>query len=221
MFNAGWGVIAQVPVASRGFRTENDAGDSANTFHHAALGDIRLEAVYTGLSPDMSTGLILGIKLPTGDWKYGNFDRDTQIGTGGANILVGGYHTGRLSKDTGWGYFVRGLWDAPVTSQGGYRPGQEFDGSVGVSYNGWTIANGKIRVAPLLQLLGSERGRDSGPASDPANTGYSRLLLSPGIAFDTGAWRLYGDVEFPVYHHANGNQLIAPELFKIVVSRRF
>ncbi len=221
MFNRSWGLMAQVPVWNREFRTENDAGTGVDAFNHTALGDIRLEAVYTGLSPDMSTGLILGVKLPSGDWKYPGFDRDTEIGTGSTNILVGGYHMGRLSQDGAWGYFVRGLWDAPVASQGGYKPGQEFDGSVGISYNAWTIANGKVRVSPLLQLLGSERGRDSGPASNAADSGYSRVLLSPGIEFDAGAWRLYGDVEFPVYHHANGDQLIAPELFKLVVSRRF
>ena len=39
----------------------------------------------------MSTGLIFGVKLPTGDWKFAGFDRDTEIGSGSTDVLVGGY----------------------------------------------------------------------------------------------------------------------------------
>ncbi len=42
----------------------------------------------------MSSGLSLGVKLPTGDWTYPNFDRDTSIGTGTTDLLLGGYHLG-------------------------------------------------------------------------------------------------------------------------------
>lgn len=220
-FNQDWSVVAQVPVWDRKFRTENDAGDGVDTFNHTALGDIRLMGIYTGLSKDMSTGLIFGVKLATGDWKYANFDRDTEIGTGSTNLLIGAYHMGSLSRDGAWGYFVHGLWDVPVASQGGYDPGQEFDGAVGVSYNAGSLDNGKIKVAPLLQLLGSVRGHDTGPNSNPGDSGYERVMLSPGIEFDSGPWKLYGDVEIPVYHRANGNQLVAPELFKVVLSRHF
>jgi hypothetical protein len=38
--------------------------------------------MYTGLSEDMSLGLLAGFKLPTGDHTYNDFDRDTSIGTG-------------------------------------------------------------------------------------------------------------------------------------------
>jgi hypothetical protein len=35
------------------------------------------------------------------------------------------------------------------------------------------------------------------------------------------AWKVYGDVEFPVYQRVNGNELIAPVQFKLIVSRSF
>jgi hypothetical protein len=221
MFNHSWGMMAEAPVWNREFRTENAAGDGVDAFNHTALGDIRLVGVYTGLSHDMSTGLMLGVKLPTGDWKYPGFDRDTEIGTGSTDILVGAYHTGALGRDGAWGYFVQVLWDAPVASQGGYAPGQEFDGAAGVSYNGATLAGGKVKVAPVLQLIGSARTADRGPASNAGNSGYERLMISPGVEVDAGAWRVYGDVEIPLYQRVNGDQLTASELFKLVVSRRF
>jgi hypothetical protein len=221
MFNHDWGMMLQVPVWSRTFRT-SDGGSGVDSFHDTSVGDVRLEAVYTGLSPDMSTGLILGLSLPTGDWKHAGFDRDTQIGTGSTNILAGGYHLGALGgASSRWGYFVRGLYDAPVASQGGYRPGQEFDAAAGVTWRAGSFAGGKVRVTPLLEVLASIRGRDHGPEADPDMTGYERVMLAPGVEFDTGAWRLYGDIEVPVHQRVNGDQLVAPVLFKVAVSRRF
>lgn len=220
MVNRAWGVIAQVPVWSRTVRTAETG--PVETFHATGVGDIRLEAVYTGLSPDMSTGLILGVSLPTGDWKHAGFDRDTQISSGSTNILVSGYHQGALGGMTSrWGYIARGLYDAPVATQGGYRPGQEFAATISISYHFWSFAGSKVRMTPALEVLASARGRDAGRAADPANTGYERVMLAPGVAFDMGAWRLYGDVEVPVHQRVNGDQLVAPTLFKVAVSRRF
>jgi hypothetical protein len=72
-----------------------------------------------------------------------------------------------------------------------------------------------------LQIIGSYRWRDSGVNADPTNTGYNRLLLSPGIEYDVNSLKLYGDVEVPVYQHVNGDQLTAPVYFKIVVAYNF
>jgi hypothetical protein len=78
-----------------------------------------------------------------------------------------------------------------------------------------------VKISPLLQMFISARARDSGSAADPPNTGYERVMLSPGVEVATGPWRFYGDVEFPVYERFNGNQLAAPVLVKVVVSHSF
>jgi hypothetical protein len=218
-FSNDWGVMLEVPVTHRLFRTENDEGTGVDSFRHTALGDIRLMATYSGLSRDMSTGLTFGVKVPSGDWRYGGFDRDTSIGSGSTDLLFGGYHTGKLSKDGKWSYFVQGQYERAVAIQGGYRPGDEFDGDIGVSHPLWS--SGNVTVAPMLQLIGSVRAKDSGVESNRPDSGYQRLLLSPGIEVQADKWKLYGDVEFPVYQKVNGNQLTAPALFKVVLSRRF
>jgi hypothetical protein len=46
-------------------------------------------------------------------------------------------------------------------------------------------------------------------------------MISPGIEVSSGKWRLYGDVELPVYSRYNGNQLAAPVLLKFIVSHSF
>jgi hypothetical protein len=216
-----WGVMLEAPVWNRRFRTETTAGSGVDTFTHTAIGDVRLTGVFTGLSQDLSTGLILGVKLPTGDWKYAGFDRDTEIGTGSTDILVGGYHRGALTKDNHWSYVVQALGELPVAGQAGYRPGDEVDAAAGVYYNGLRLGSGRLKVSPVLQVFAAVRAKDSGPAAHPGDTGYERVMISPGVEVSSGAWRLYGDVELPVQERFNGHQLAAPFLVKVVVSHGF
>jgi hypothetical protein len=217
MFNQDWGVMAKVPVWDRAFKTDSGSG-SIDSFEHAALGDIRLMGVYTGLSDDMSTGVIFGTKLATGDFTYANFDRDTQIGTGSTDALLGLYHTGDLTSDDAFVWYGQIMWDKPLASQGGYTPGSEIDGAVGVYYDNFIFSDG-TQITPILQMIASNRTRDGGINADPPNTGYNRLMLSPGVEAHIGNWKIYGDVEFPIYQDMNGNQLVAHQLFKFILSR--
>ncbi|HEY3638168.1 MAG TPA: hypothetical protein VGK90_08435, partial [Rhizomicrobium sp.] len=86
-------------------------------------------------------------------------------------------------------------------------------------YNNFAIGN--ARIAPVFQLIASNRGRDSDAYGDPDNTGYTRLIASPGIEVDQNSWKIYADVEIPVYQDMNGNQLIAPWAVKTVLSYAF
>lgn len=219
MFNRSWGMEAEIPYWQREFKTTEDDG-AIDDFNHGALGDIRLRGVYTGFSPDMSTGLTFGLRLPTGDWTYPNFDRDTEIGTGSTDVLLGAFHRDNLTQDGVWTWFVQGSLDQPVLIQGGYRPGSEVDAAAGIYYEGWSLGS-IARIAPLVQLIDGYRVRDRGPAADPVNTGYERLYMSPGVEIDLNDVRLYGDIELPVYTQVNGNQLVAPVLFKMIVSYSF
>lgn len=222
MFSRSWGAQIQVPYWNRDFKTETDdpnPGD-APTFNTSGLGDVRLKAIYTGLSEDMSNGLTFGLKLPTGDWRTANFDRDTQIGTGSTDLLLGAYHHGALAEGADFNWFLHGEWDQPVAIQDHYRPGDELNVGTGVYYEGFDFGkSGKI--APLLQLIGSVRMKDRGANANTDDTGYSRLLISPGVEYDVRDIRLYGDVEVPVYQNVNGNQLTAPVMFKFIVGYSF
>ncbi|MBU6442569.1 MAG: hypothetical protein KGR48_01555 [Alphaproteobacteria bacterium] len=215
MFNTDWGVMAELPFWNRTFRTDDGSGVQA--FHHAAFGDMRLMAIYGGLSDDLSTQLEAGVKLPTGDFTYANFDRDTEIGTGSTDLMLGLNHRGALDPDYKWMWFGQVMWDQPLATQGGYRPGAEVDGALGAYYAFQDIPSG-VAAVPMLQVIASHRAHDGGPLGDPANTGYDRLMISPGVEVDAGSWKLYGDVEFPVYQDMTGNQLVAPELFKVILS---
>ncbi|MDR3528048.1 MAG: hypothetical protein P4L57_12300 [Rhizomicrobium sp.] len=218
LFASGFGVMAEVPYWNRHFAT--NTGRSIDAFDHSALGDIRLTGVYSGFSADNSTGLTLGIKLPTGDHNYANFDRDTEIGSGSTDLSFGASHIGTFGVVSPWHYFVQGRYQFSVATTGGYRPGNELNGVAGVSYDAGTIGEA-IDVAPILQLIGSIRSHDSGPTASPTDSGYSRLLLSPGVDLNIQSWSLHAEVDLPIYQNIIGNQLIAQQLIKTNISYRF
>jgi hypothetical protein len=218
MFNRSWGLMAEFPYWNRYFKTTDGSGNIVD-FNHSAVGDMRVRGVYSGFSPDMSTGLTFGLKLPTGDYTYPNFDRDTEIGTGSTDLLLGAYHVGPLGADTPWNWFVNSEWDQPTLTADGYTPGSEVDAVGGSYYNGWK--SGRFKVAPLAQVIGSYRWRDGGPMGHPTDSGYQRIVLSPGIELDGARWKVYADVGFPIYQNVNGNQLVASVLYKLNVGRRF
>ncbi len=218
MFNREWGGEIELPYTDRHFRTTQDDGSIAG-FHDESIGDIRIKGIYTGFSEDMSTGITYGIRLPSGDHNATGFDRDTDIGSGSTDMLLGAFHVGGLTDDRKFDWFTSGELDQPVLVKNGYRPGTELDAVIGTYYNDLYI--GKVKIVPIAQIIGSARLRDDGPASDHADSGYHRLLLSPGIEADVGSVRMYADVEIPVYQYVNGNQLTAPELFKMNISYKF
>ena len=218
MLNRNWGVMGEVPYWGRFFKTTDDSGNIVG-FDHSNFGDVRLRGIYSGFSPDMSTGITFGVKLPTGDYAYPNFDRDTAIGTGSTDILLGVFHTGRLSANNTWSWFSSAQLDAPVLITGDYRPGGEIDAIAGVYYEGWTLGN--LRIVPLAQAIGSGRLRDAGSQSASPDSGYGRLLLAPGIEVHAGNLKVNADVGFPVVQSANGNQLVAAQLYRVSVSHGF
>jgi len=219
LFNRQWGIRIDMPYWDRYFKTTDEDTGEITSSSHGAIGDIRIRGVYSGFSPDMSTGVTFGLKLPTGDWRDPHFDRDTEIGTGSTDILLGAYHRGMITTHSPFYWFIKGSIDQPVVTQEGYRPGSEFNVALGAYYT--PPSTGKLKVTPMLQVIGSARLRDRGPAAAPSNSGYERVLLAPGLEVGMGSFKVYGDVEFAVYDRVNGNQLVASPLFKVILSRNF
>jgi len=220
MFNRSWGAQIELPFAYRYFKTEV-APNQVTATTWGSLGDIRLEGIYTGFSDDLSTGVNFGLKLPTGNDNYNPsvVDRDTQIGSGSTDILLGGFHRGNLSEKYRLDWFSQAQLDIPTLTQAQYRPGFELDAAAGIDYRGWAL--GRANIAPVAQVLFSERTKDYGAAANSPNSGYTRVLLSPGIEIHLHPVKIYADAEVPVFQNVNGNQLVAPVLVKVGVSYMF
>jgi hypothetical protein len=225
MFDRSWGVQVEVPYDERYFKTTGGAsGSDIVALNWATLGDIRVEGIYTGFSLDMSTGINFGFKLPTGDYThndaFGDVDRDTQLGTGSTDILLGGFHRGNLPGNNGLTWFAQAELDLPVATRNDYRPGIELDAAAGICYKGWFLRS--VKITPVAQVIGSERASDEGAnAAHPIASGYQRIMLSPGIEFDMHPVSVYADVEVPVFQDFRGNQVVAPWLLKASMSYHF
>ena len=219
-FNREWSASVEVPYWERRFVTTTGA-DSIAAFDHGALGDVRLKGIYTGLAADLSTGITFGVKLPTGDARYANFDPDTEIGTGSTDLLLGAYHIGHLTADDRWSWYANAQWQQPLASRSSYRPGAELDAVTGIYYGGWRLGN-SVRLVPLVQVAGTYRRHDGGTLGHPEDSGYTRAYIAPGVELDVGARaRFYLDVSRAAYSNMSGNQLVARTLFKANVSVGF
>ncbi|HEY9166576.1 MAG TPA: hypothetical protein VIS48_10485 [Candidatus Kryptonia bacterium] len=215
MITRDWGVMIEAPLWDRYFKTKEDGGGAAGV-DHEAFGDTRVMGMYTGLSEDMSTGIQFGLKLPTGPFNQSLMDRDTQIGSGTTDLLLGGYQMG---QEDNWGWYAQALWQHSFDARDGYRPGDSFDFSIGAHYDNLLET---YRIVPMLQLIASFRDIDSGVNSDPSNTGYDRLYLAPSVQVNLSQMvNLYGELKIPVVTHVRGYQLISPALFSAVASFSF
>jgi hypothetical protein len=240
-------------VVNRTLTTETDASfpGQIQSFNSKDIGDIEIMGTYTGFFKDMSTGVTVGIKLPTGTFNAPGLDRDTQIGTGSTDLMLGAFHRGLLSGDNAWQYFTQAMLRQPFLYQAAadpqgffdgnpgvvqtYYPGMQIDGAAGVNYNNLYHVLGFDKITPLGQVIVSHRDHDTGTGSDPYNSGFDRVMLSPGIEFtkvldeaNNRVGKVYFDVEIPVYYRANAannagtdGQLVAPYLLRLVASYNF
>ena len=224
-----WGVSVQVPYLNRthatdGQTTNNGADFGANysTSSDSGIGDVRIIGRYSGFCADgKSTGLIAGLKLPTGSTNA-NFtagaaantalDPGLQLGTGSTDIILGGFTSGSVGT---YGWFVQGTVQRAIQTKNDmlgnyYRPGDAYSLNTGINYAGFGA-----KVSPALQLNYIRRENDRGPdiASDPLTgaliSGGQLLYLSPGVTVRVGGGAsVYGFVQIPIYQYVNSLQLV-------------
>ena len=250
-FNRDWGMMVRIPTVNRTLTTDTGAFAGIVPFNSKDIGDIEVMGVYTGFFKDMSTGIMFGVKLPTGTYTAPGIDRDTQIGSGSTDLQLGAFHRGLLTGDNAWQYFSQIMWRQPFLYKAAadpqgffdgnagvvqtYYPGAQIDGAAGIVYNNWYHVLGLDKVTPLAQVIMSHRNADTGSGSDPYNSGFDRVMLSPGVELtkvvdeaNNRVIKLYADIEVPIYYRANAannagteGQLVAPYQIKVVASYNF
>jgi hypothetical protein len=248
-FNRDWGMMVRIPTANRDLTT--DTGTGIASFGSTGVADVEIMGIYTGFFNDMSTGIVFGLKLPTGPFRALGIDRDNQIGTGSTDLLLGAFHRGLLSGDNAWQYFAQiimrkpfmyqsaidpqGLFDGNPGVVQTYYPATQFDGAIGINYNNFYHVAGLDKITPLVQVIMSHRAADSGTGADPLNSGFDRVMLSPGVEFtkvvdeaNKRVIKFYADIEIPIYYRANSannagteGQLVAPYLIRLISSYNF
>jgi hypothetical protein len=206
---AEWGVNLEVPFFDR-YHTTIAAGDAAiSTSHTRSTGDARFVVRYQGLSPDHTTGVQFGLKLPTGSIdetflegpQAGTpIDRGLQPGTGTTDLLLGAYHYGAVGAS--WHYFVQGLAQLPLRFRKEFKPGAGLNVNLGLRY-----AASRAFV-PQVQLNVRAEGREEGEDADRGNSGATLAYIGPGMTVTIArALKAYGFIQIPIYQRVNGYQI--------------
>jgi len=218
-FNHEWGIMAMVPYWQRSFDTNDNFGNGApNVVNHRVntLSDVRIMGMYTGFSADMSSGLIFGLKLPTGTYTASGFDRDTQPGTGSTDLLLGGY---RVGQERNWGWYAQAMLRSALSTREDYRPGNSLQLVLGMHYDANPYDENLI---PLLQLNATIRNADSGIHSDPVNSGSKSLYLTPGALYNLSKnLQANATVYLPLVRSVNGIQLVPNQIVSAGLTYNF
>jgi hypothetical protein len=232
MFNRKWGLALRVPYMERKVVNENHTHamdehgheehmTSISSNSRRSVGDVRINAIYSGFFDDMSTGITFGLKLPTGNFKDSALGhRDMRIGTGSTDLLLGAYHMGQIDKEGKFNYFFQASLQHALVTRDDYRMGDEISTAVGIYYDAGSFLGIK-KVAPIMQITNANRLRDSGKNAIAQNSGYRQIFFAPGIEFNFSSFKIYADVGFPLYQDVNGNQLVAERIYKAIFGYNF
>lgn len=199
---ADWTVAVEVPFADKKLNGGGSTG----------LGDIQLAAKYRFLRIDspgaqLSTALILKVKLPTGD-----DGRTPRLGSGSTDF-VGGLLHGLESRR--WYY----------TTAFRYRLNTEGGGDLKKGDKVFLDLVGGIRPAPteyreadtvvFLELNWEHAARDSLAGADVTGSGGWTLFLSPGVFWTYRVYAITGGVQVPIAENLNGAQPSSDYRFKL------
>ncbi len=229
-----FGLSIQLPFSNRTHATYGTSAPLGSFYlpsSDSSIGDARIIGRYTGFSSEKTSGLIAGIKLPTGNTSA-NFsdgvtpvDAGLQIGTGSTDLIFGGFTSGSIDK---FGWFAQGTVQhaiaTDVVSGGDYRPGDAYSFNTGIRY-----AEFGAKVTPMLQLNLIKRQADSGLLTVPTDpvtgvpiSGGTLAYLAPGVSVRVGGGTsVYGFVQLPVYQSVNSLQLTPQYTLTLGVRQSF
>ncbi len=217
-----WAVGVQVPYLYRTHATDGTIpgalGANYATSSDNGIGDMRVIGRYSGFSVDRTSGLIAGIKLPTGSTSAnfnggaGPLDSGLQLGSGSTDIILGAYTSGLIST---YGWFVQGTMQHAISplvdeATGTYRPGNAYSLNAGIRYAGFGA-----KVSPMLQLNIIRRDADEGSSinndvlTGAPISGGTLAYVGPGASVRMGGGTsVYGFIQLPVYQDVSSLQLV-------------
>ena len=251
-FNRDWGVMVRIPTTNRTLTTDTGAFAGVQPFNSKDIGDIEIMGMYTGFFKDYVHRRHLWSQ--TSDRHFHRAwtrpRHPDRIGQHRSYCLAPSIAACSPATTPG-SIFPQIMWRQPFLYQSAadpqgffdgnpgvvqtYYPGMQVDAAAGINYNNLYHVIGFDKITPLAQVIVSHRDHDTGTGSDPFNSGFDRVMLSPGIEFtkvideaNNRVVKFYADVEVPIYYRANAannagtdGQLVAPYLIKLVASYNF
>jgi hypothetical protein len=224
--DSNWGVSVVVPFVSRNhFHIHNHQGEQVpERWSFDELGDARVVGRYQVPGGDplapTTTGVLFGLKLPTGRTAIGNAEGDVaerslQPGTGTTDGIVGAYFHQRLPA-------IDSTWFAQVQYQGALNRHDEFEPGSRLNVDFGLRRGLTDNVGAMVQLNALWKGRDKGAEAEPEDSGGRFVSVSPGLSYGIGQrLQVYAFVQLPIYQYVNGVQLTAKRAYVAGVSGRF
>lgn len=208
--NATWGFALNLPLlVDDHAHTDPVVPAVRDTWRFSGLGDASaLVRHRLGAGENRSRGIEFGLKLPTGRYDETNSaglaaERFVQPGTGTTDVVLGTYYA-LTNPDLGVTTFLHAQWQHPLAPRANYQPGSVTIVDAGIQ------RQTTDRLDSLVQFHAIVQGRDTGTAADYANSGYSALYLSPGIAYHPSPrYGVFAYFNQPLLRHYNGTQLTA------------
>src|SRR4051794_30606712 len=127
--NKDWAINVMLPWYDRGHATVAEGDTELSTSQDSGIGDVRIMGRWSGFAAQRSSGILFGLKLPTGNFddrfasgpQAGEIvDRGLQLGTGTVDAIIGAYNFGMFAPE--WGYFAQATLQQPLDSRDEFKP---------------------------------------------------------------------------------------------------
>lgn len=177
-------------------------------------GDISVRTKYRfwrrdGVGVQDAAAVILGVKLPTGD-----DDKTPRLGSGSTDYL---FALTAARESLKWYYFGDVRYRLNTEGGGGLRAGNGFFVDFAIGIRPWKTDYLRPDLVVIAELNYESRNRDELFGVDVADSGGSRLFLSPSFFLTYRNWALKGGIQFPVDQDLNGNQPESDYRFSLAV----
>jgi len=221
--NKDFGINLALPWYDRGHATVAAGDTELSSSQDSGIGDLRVVGRWSGFAAQRSSGMMFGLKLPTGNStdtfasgpRQGEIvDRGLQLGSGTVDAIFGAYNFGALAAD--WGYFAQATLQVPLDSHQGFKPGVGVNANLGLRYTA------SDKLVPQLQVNARVEKREQGVNADVENSGATLIYLSPGVSWNINR-RLsaFAFVQVPLYQRVNGLQLEATQFASLGLHYHF
>ncbi len=188
--------------------------ERSSTNESSGTGDISVRTKYRfwrrdGIGVQDSAAVITGVKLPTG-----NDDKTPRLGSGSTDYL---FALAVARESLKWYYFGDVRYRLNTEGGGGLHAGNAVfaDLAIGIRTRGVEYLRPDLVVIAELNFESQDRNELFGV--DIADSGGTRLFLSPSFFYTYRNWALKGGIQFPVNQDLNGNQPESDYRFSLAV----
>ena len=188
--------------------------ERSGTDESSGPGDVSIRTKYRfwrrdGVGVQDAAAVILGVKLPTGDE-----DKAPRLGSGSTDYL---FALAVARESLKWYYFGDVRYRLNTEGGGGLRAGNGVFADLAIGIRPWKIKYLRPDLVVIAELNFESRDRNEFFGVDVADSGGTRLFLSPSFFFTYRNWALKGGIQFPVEQDLNGNQPESDYRFSLAV----